>query len=288
MAWTFSGGLVAAIVAASLFIAGWWIAKLHRRLSLAERRLKHVRSTIKTISARKQKLDGRFDAFDSRMDEHRRRIDTGVHALARVKQSVAIVRQRQKKAPVKLAKVRTDIDKNYEAIQRLTSRVREIESLVEGKNRTLDAKSSSSLMFDEVCSLLHSMHSRPNHTPLETINRVFYKNLKKLDQGSVASVPWLTSMNTAVLKDTRSKKDFASLANPEGPARDCHHSIIVVRYGSTEFLLDGNHRCRAWKQNEDTGPHSAYLLIVNKQAPQGLDERQSWADNAPERGIKAS
>jgi hypothetical protein len=127
------------------------------------------------------------------------------------------------------------------------------------------AKTNDAL-FDEVCAMLQAGHlKKPHHTPLDTINRLFSKYVKGKPSQLSANPPWLTSRNTVVTRETRSKQEFAKLAHPEGEARDSDHSIVIVRYRNVDCLLDGNHRGRAWLESGDAKPHTAYVLIVHEQ-----------------------
>ncbi len=119
-------------------------------------------------------------------------------------------------------------------------------------------------LFDAVCDLLQKGHrKRPHHTPLDTLNRLFEKHLKAKPE-IAANAPRLTSMNTRVIEETRSKQEFAILGHPEGAGRDSSYPIVIVRFRGVDCLLDGNHRCRAWKANGDTSLHTAYVLLVHE------------------------
>ena len=122
--------------------------------------------------------------------------------------------------------------------------------------------SANDALFDEVCDLLQAGHrKKPHHTPLDTINRLFDKHLKEKPD-LAENAPRLTSANTVVIRETKPKVDFAKLAHPIGEKRDADFPLVIVRYRGVDCLLDGNHRCRAWKADSDTTPHTAYVLIV--------------------------
>jgi hypothetical protein len=117
-------------------------------------------------------------------------------------------------------------------------------------------------LFDRVCELLQKGHQkRPHHTPLDTLNRLFEKHLKGKPD-IAANAPRLTSMNTRATEETRSKQEFVDLAHPEGEGRDSSFPIVIVRFRGVDCLLDGNHRCRAWKASGDKSLHTAYVLTV--------------------------
>ena len=125
---------------------------------------------------------------------------------------------------------------------------------------------TNDMLFDVVCDLLQKGHrKKPHHTPLDTINRLFHKHLQGKPE-IADNPPWLTSQNTLVTQETRSKLDFARLAHPVGDVRDCEHPIVIVRYRGVDCLLDGNHRCRAWLASTDMGEHTAYVLIVQQRS----------------------
>jgi hypothetical protein len=121
---------------------------------------------------------------------------------------------------------------------------------------------TNDMLFDAVCDLLQKGHrKKPHHTPLDTINRLFQKHLKGMS-AIAGNPPRLTSQNTLVTQETRSKQEFAKLANPVGGARDCEHPIVIVRYRGVDCLLDGHLRARAWLTSADMSEHTAYVLIV--------------------------
>lgn len=103
--------------------------------------------------------------------------------------------------------------------------------------------------------------ARSRTTLPQYINRLFQKHLKGMP-AIAANPPWLTSQNTLVTQETRSKQKFAKLTNPVGGARDCEHPIVIVRYRGVDCLLDGHHRGRAWLASADVSEHTAYVLIV--------------------------
>jgi hypothetical protein len=123
---------------------------------------------------------------------------------------------------------------------------------------------TNDMLFDAVCDLLQKGHrKKPHHTPLDTINRLFQKHLK--GRPAIAdNPPRLTSHNTFVTQETRSKQELAKLANPLGGDRDCEHPIVIIRYRGVDCLLDGNHRGRAWLASTDMSEHTAYVLIVQE------------------------
>jgi hypothetical protein len=120
---------------------------------------------------------------------------------------------------------------------------------------------TNDMLFDAVCDLLQKGHrKKPHHTPLHTINRLFQKHLK--GKPKIAdNPPWLTSQNTLVTLETRSKQELAKLANPVGAGQDCEHPIVIVRYRGLDFLLDGNHRGRAWLASTAMSEHSDVLIV---------------------------
>jgi hypothetical protein len=119
-------------------------------------------------------------------------------------------------------------------------------------------------LFDQVCDLLQTGHrKRPHHTPLDTLNRLFVKHpdgQSRFDTGR----PWLTSGNTVVTTETRSKQEFAKLGSPIGDAYDCDHPLVIIRHRNVERLLDGSDRCRAWSVSGDPSPHTAFVLVVRE------------------------
>ena len=117
-------------------------------------------------------------------------------------------------------------------------------------------------LFDQVCELLHlNRRKRPHHTPLDTLNRLFVKyGVGQSRYGT--DRPWLTSSNTLVTSDTRSKQDFVKLAVPTEQAIDDELPIVLIRHRGVERVLYGHERCRAWSESGDFSTHTALVLVV--------------------------
>jgi hypothetical protein len=119
-------------------------------------------------------------------------------------------------------------------------------------------------LFDQVCELLQVRHrKRAHHTPLDTLNRLFVKVLIGQSRFGVDR-PWLTSRNTLVTTETRSKQEFATLAYPAVTADDSEDPIVVIRHRGVERILHGNGRCRSWAEKEDSSPCTALVLVVRE------------------------
>jgi hypothetical protein len=119
--------------------------------------------------------------------------------------------------------------------------------------------------FKEACALLQN-HQRRQHTPEETLNRLFKKHLIGRPEILVGA-PWLTEDNTELRIETKSKQEFVDLPlKQDGPGRDVDCPILIVRYRGVDCLLDGSHRCRAWRQSGDESEHAACVLEVVKEA----------------------
>ncbi|RUU25000.1 MULTISPECIES: hypothetical protein [unclassified Mesorhizobium] len=121
--------------------------------------------------------------------------------------------------------------------------------------------------FDAACAALSNHRKRESHTPADTLNRLFRKNLSGLFKPE--ELPVLTAVNTVVTKVLRPKLEWAKLANrSKSDARPSDGPLIVLVYGDMERLIDGNHRCRYWHQTQDPGDHTAFVLIVAERPEQ--------------------
>jgi hypothetical protein len=117
-------------------------------------------------------------------------------------------------------------------------------------------------LFDQVCDLLQMRRrKRSHHTPLDTLNRLFVKCLVGQSIFGVDR-PWLTSSNTIVTRETRSKLEFAKLGHSIGDAHDCEHPIVIIRHRGVERMLHGPERCRASLASGDLSLHTAFVLVV--------------------------
>ena len=115
--------------------------------------------------------------------------------------------------------------------------------------------------FEEACALLKN-HQKGSDTPEETLNRLFKKHLKGRPE-IAAGAPRLSDKNTQLKIEIRSKQEFVGLPlKQEGPGRDADCPILIVRYRGVDCLLDGSHRCRAWRQSGDKSDHAACVLVV--------------------------
>jgi hypothetical protein len=117
--------------------------------------------------------------------------------------------------------------------------------------------------FKTVCGLLAN-HAKGNDTLEQTLNRLFNKHLTR--KPSIAkNAPILSSHNVTVTQEKQKKLSFAGLALKleTGPVYDSLNAIVIVRYRGVDCLIDGSHRCRHWYKIEDTGDHTAYVLIVS-------------------------
>lgn len=117
-------------------------------------------------------------------------------------------------------------------------------------------------LFARACRLIDNM--KPDHTPEENLNRLFRKNIRG-DAQLERDRPTLTPENTVVTFESRPKSYWAGLA-PDGAARASEGAITVVRYRGQDRLIDGNHRCRYWRDNPDKAKdeHIAYVLEVKE------------------------
>lgn len=115
--------------------------------------------------------------------------------------------------------------------------------------------------FEGACALLEN-HRKGGDTVEQTLNRLFGENLRRR-QGWRGLVPELKAANTLILAETKSKQEFARLQlNPRAHAHDSEGPILIVRYAGMDCLIDGHHRCLAWRESRDTGEHTACVVVV--------------------------
>ncbi|MBZ9815772.1 hypothetical protein [Mesorhizobium sp. CA7] len=117
-----------------------------------------------------------------------------------------------------------------------------------------------SVTLSEVANYV-SNHCKANDTPEQTLNRLFHKHLNGKALWN-KNVPQLNSENTTVAVEYRSKQALAELANPNGECRDSDGPMVIASYLGSDYLLDGNHRGRAWKQSQAKGNHMTYIITV--------------------------
>jgi hypothetical protein len=107
-----------------------------------------------------------------------------------------------------------------------------------------------------------SNHCKNNDTPEQTLDRLFHKHLTGKGLWK-KEVPHLNSPNTTTTVEHRPKQALAALANPNGDCRDSDGPMIIASYLGNDYLLDGNHRGRAWKQSKVEGEHLTYVITVS-------------------------
>jgi len=123
-------------------------------------------------------------------------------------------------------------------------------------------------MFDHVCQLLQAGHQQGDHTPAQTLNRLFCKHLDVHQKDIAPNAPWLSSANVVVTTESWSKPDLRKLA-PRSESRAPRREdlpVIIVRYRGRNCLIDGGSRIHAWFQRGDRGNHPAFVLTVSDDA----------------------
>lgn len=117
--------------------------------------------------------------------------------------------------------------------------------------------------FKAVAELLQVGHQKDNHSPTETLNRLFLKHLERYpDLRDVA--PKLTPENTTVKLDSYSAEHLNELSPKPGPAepRFTDVPVVVILYRGKECLIDGNNRVRYWRKSGDTQSKDVYVVSV--------------------------
>src|SRR5262249_42959135 len=122
--------------------------------------------------------------------------------------------------------------------------------------------------FAEAAELVRN-HCHAGHTPEQTVNRLFRKHLHgRRKAGRTPDIsdnpPELSTKNTKVIAETKSKQDFVDLTlSPHSEEHwDCGAPLLIARYRGVDCILDGSHRCREWKLTNDRSDHTACVLLV--------------------------
>ncbi len=117
--------------------------------------------------------------------------------------------------------------------------------------------------FDDACKLL-IQHCKPGHTLEQTVNRLFLKHLRARPE-LAKNPPTLSHSNTLIVVETKTKQEFADLPlTSEGKAWESDALLVIVRYRGIDCLIDGSHRCRAWKTSGDVSAHTACVIVVRE------------------------
>lgn len=123
--------------------------------------------------------------------------------------------------------------------------------------------------FEGACQLLRS-HCKGGQTTEQTINRLFREQLKH--QGFGGDAPYLTAANTTVIQEMKSKQEFAALkVRCRDAPYDSDGPILIVRFAGMDLLIDGHHRCLAWRVSGDADEHTACVVVVAEDSEDRLD-----------------
>jgi hypothetical protein len=119
--------------------------------------------------------------------------------------------------------------------------------------------------FGAVCEMLQAGHQfQKDHSPSDTLNRLFVKNLGGADKAPDA--PKLTAGNVTVRLEKRPKPELRKLAprkNSRTPNR-LDLPVVIVRYRGEDRLIDGGSRCHHWHTNGEIDEHDVWVLTVNE------------------------
>ena len=119
-------------------------------------------------------------------------------------------------------------------------------------------------LFEAACLLVQEGHRWNNHTPEQTLNRLFTKHLDKHQKEIAGDPPQLTSDSVTVTIEYWLKPELRQLA-PEDrthPPRREDLPVVIVRYHDRNCLIDGGKRIHKWHTAGDKGSHPAYILEV--------------------------
>jgi hypothetical protein len=107
-------------------------------------------------------------------------------------------------------------------------------------------------------------HCKGGDSKEQTLNRLFLKHLTNSKQHLLDGAPVLSLRNVAAKELSKSKLEWAKLADMDVKKRayDYGGHIVIVRFRGEDCLIDGHHRCRHWVKHEDKGVHTAFVLEV--------------------------
>ena len=127
-----------------------------------------------------------------------------------------------------------------------------------------DLEGANHYTFEKVCLLLQAGHKMHNHTPEQTLNRLFRKHLQAHKQELAGDPPYLSSDNTVVTMESWAKPALRKLAprTKSRPPQRVNLPVVIVRYRGQDCLIDGGSRIHAWHEAGDTGCHSACVVTV--------------------------
>jgi len=120
--------------------------------------------------------------------------------------------------------------------------------------------------FETVCAMLQAGHRKDNnHSPSDTLNRLFYKNLSgKPDIAD--NPPVLSPENISISLEKWPKPKLRELAprkKSRAPAR-LDLPVVIIKYRGVDCLIDGGSRCHHWHLNDETDEHDAWVLTVKE------------------------
>lgn len=110
-------------------------------------------------------------------------------------------------------------------------------------------------------------HCKRNHTPVETLNRLFSENLKKWRRGLYRTRPYLDESNLRAREESWTVAELDKLERghnktvTQGPS---DLPIIVVAYKRERRLIDGTTRINMWADEGSEKKHAVYVLEVVK------------------------
>lgn len=120
-------------------------------------------------------------------------------------------------------------------------------------------------LWDELCQILVH-HTQANDDCLETLNRLF----RRIPALAGKDLPALTTENVRLTVDSRHKDDLYALITPrhetDEPPADTSPPIVVLKWGRSEYLLDGRRRILKWKRENENGDHTVISAEVEAEA----------------------
>jgi len=108
-----------------------------------------------------------------------------------------------------------------------------------------------------------------------TLNRLWLKHHKsagwrkmwpdRYTDTMVLAAPELNKGNITITTERRTTADLYDLAGstprPLPPEKD-NTPVVIVRFRSNDYLIDGGKRCTKWHQENNQDMHDAYIVTV--------------------------
>jgi hypothetical protein len=120
-------------------------------------------------------------------------------------------------------------------------------------------------LWREIRDIMKHRHLAPGHDEVDTLNRLLSRSPWAKDGHAPFKV---TRQNSTVSAESWDLAHLWQLidSNPtlktDTPPATSGGAVVVVRWGSAEYLLDGRRRINQWKRESCNGPHR--VLVVKE------------------------